>query len=304
MTVNLPLVEKLSLLAKANKDALTPVLDETGDAYGWWRVGRCWRRIYGRVEHQQQSSITLIYESIAPSQAQTLCVVEIFDQQPSSQGKAQATVQKSQLGWLRLTCFPADPALPTLAAVMEENADAWVVRYRPGRRCTLRVGQPDNSDELRFAKVFPDQRGALVHRDGQQLAVAAANGELSFRVAPPRVWDSNKLTLWQGCVPGEPVLAMLYGPAGKHLAERMGQAAASLPRSSLRTEAVFDGRAQLQRSARYAKHLTRMVPTLTHRVKQLITILLIITDSVDLHKINHLEVASDYDSILSASKNQ
>lgn len=285
--MSLPLDEQLSLLS--DRHALATSIDEVGAARGWWRAGRRWQRIYGRVERHRTPAVTLVYESesVAPNAncddpprlsdqqpVQKLCRVELFDERPGADLATQSWAHEPPLGWLRLTRFPADEALPTLPALLQDVAGARVIRYRPGRRCTLRVDNPEGfgsgADQVpvRFAKVFPDQRGTQVHRDGQRLWSATAAGrtenqgkaELDFQVAPPGVWDAERLTLWQGCVPGRPVLATLYGPGGTPLAARMGQAAASLARSSLTTDAVFDGRAQLKRSARYAKRLAALLP--------------------------------------------
>jgi hypothetical protein len=200
-------------------------------------------------------------------------VAELFDDKPPPAAtSAYASLPDADLGWLRLSRFPADAKLPTLNRVLRENHPLRVVRYRPGTRCTLRVDDP-HSGTIRFAKVFPDQRGAAIHRDSEALWATAERGELDFRVAPPDHWDDEQLTLWQGCVPGVPIADTLYSGAGIALAERIGRAAASLPCSLLRPVQVFEAREQMQRSSRYAERMISAVPALAPLVGELMTTL-------------------------------
>ena len=253
--------ERLAFLA--NPEPLAGQLDHWGAERGWWSAGLPWKRAYGRVEYGHQPWSTLVYESSLNQtgrQTQQLCMVEIFDAQPLYGASAQLCARHEVLGWVRLSRFPADPALPTLRQVLQNSAQAHIVRYRPGRRCTLKAQDPQDG-AIRFAKVFPDQRGEWIHRDSEMLWQAST--ELGFRVAPPGRWDSAKLTLWQGQIPGQPVRSKLYGLQGQTLAERIGRAAGTLVRSSLQPSARFDGRDQLKRSACYVRRLQEIDPALS-----------------------------------------
>ena len=251
---------------------LAAQLDQWGAERAWWPAGQCWRRDSGRIEHGGQPWAMLVYESCADEtdlmlgQSQHLCMVEIFDTPPLYEVNTQFCTQHNALGWVRLSRFPNDRFLPTLQNVLLDCPQAHIVRYRPGRRCTFKARDP-KTGELRFAKVFPDQRGELIHRDGEMLWNARA--ELGFQIAPPGRWEAEKLTLWQGQISGCPLRTTLYGPNGRPLAERMGRIAATLTSSSLQPPATFDGRTQLKRSARYARCLQEIYPALSTPVGEL-----------------------------------
>ncbi len=232
---------------------------------GWWHPGRTWTRTYGRFNPGQPAYATLIYESRGPSQE--IVTIDVFDARPPEE-MAKGTIRREpSLGWLRLVRFPADPALTTLPAVLRQAGEVTVVRYRPTRRCTLRVYENGVS---RFAKVFAHRDGERLHVDALDLWRAGLRGELGFAVARPGRWEAESNTLWQDQVPGVPLLAQLAGPDGLRVAERLGRAAASLPRSGVHPRAVFDAATQLERSARAVDELTRRVPHLGHQVAELL----------------------------------
>jgi hypothetical protein len=174
------------------------------------------------------------------------------------------------LGWLGVTSFPADPALPTLPAVLAQPGCPTVLRYRPFRRCTIRF---DNAQCMRFAKVYKDDRGACVYHESIALWQAAQRGELEFMVAAPQCWDASTRTLWQGRAPGEPVTKRLFGSEGPYIAYRMGQALASLSRAQLAPSATTDAATQLARSLRHGAELRRRVPRLSEQVDMLLAAL-------------------------------
>ena len=90
-------------------------------------------------------------------------------------------------GWLLARRFPDDPRLPGLPAVMAGPGRRTVVRYRPGRRCTIRV---EDGSATRFVKVLKARAdGARMHRDAVALAAAATAGRLGFAVAAPDPFD-------------------------------------------------------------------------------------------------------------------
>ena len=255
-------------------DALLPIIKKTSTACNWWSdfTQQHWQRSYSRIDYGKQPWCTLLYETSGTTQEQpprqALCLIELFDKFKSTTAPHESLFFDPALGWLRLTRFPYDLRLPTLAKVLESNPKASVVRYRPGRRCTLRQ---DNhaTKPAQFIKVFPDQRGQIVHQEGVQLWQAVERGELAFSVAQPGLWQADELTLWQSVVAGKPVLDTLYSKRGCVLAEQMGQAAASLSQSNLQPQAVFDQTAQQQRSARYLKQLRLALPDQISLIDQL-----------------------------------
>ena len=163
-------------------------------------------------------------------------------------------------GWLLARAFPDDPRLPGLAAVMAGSGRRTVVRYRPGRRCTIRV---EDGGGTRFVKVLKAQAdGAAMHRDAVALAAAASAGRLGFAVAAPDRFDPVTSALWQGALPGTPVKPRLLGPGGPALAELMGAALATLHASGVEPSGVAPPRAAFVRARSAAADLTRRLPAL------------------------------------------
>ena len=116
---------------------------------------RAWRRTYGRFTPEAASYATLVYES--ETGAQSIVRVDAFERRPDRDG----AMHVDELGWLRCARFPEDEALPTLGAALRDEHHVHVVRYRPGRRCTLAVGEPPR----RYVKVFSDDRCARLYAE-------------------------------------------------------------------------------------------------------------------------------------------
>src|SRR3954451_20551688 len=133
-----------------------------------------------------------------------------------------------------------DPALPGLRAALAAGAE--IVRYHPGRRCTLRLGD-------RFAQVAPEP--PAVWRAQQELW--ARRDELGFAVAEPLGLEGD--TVWLGAVPGEPAPLAAAG--------RMGAGLAPLHRSAVRP-----ARRHEPRDA--ASELIRRVPALRCQVEAML----------------------------------
>jgi len=125
-------------------------------------------------------------------------------------------------------------------------AGAEIVRYHPGRRCTVRAGD-------RFGKIgvgpelLDAQRELWEHRH-----------ELGFAVAEPLGYDPQTRTLWLAAVGGA------EADLTPELAERMGAALATLHRSDVRPAAR-----RVPPDA--AKELIRRVPALRERVEELLS---------------------------------
>ena len=202
----------------------------------------------------------IVVSSDTPSQQ--LCRIEMFERQ--SDGRGPGYVMDTGIGWARVTRFPFDPALPGLPPVA---AGATVVRYHPGRRCTLRTVRDGRTA---FAKVYAANKGARVYADLVALRAAASHGELKMTIAKPLSWEARTRTLWQAALPGQPATGRLRGLDGDDTAGRMGTAAASLARARVTPSEVFDGAAALARSRRHAADLVRRVPCLSETLQAIV----------------------------------
>ncbi len=211
-----------------------------------------WRTTSARFVPGASPYCTLLLESDAAQQR--LCRVEVFETAQPVLLPVERSRADPLLGWVRVTPFPHDPMLPTLARVIERAQPARIVRYRALKRCTLR-GTSAGRDC--FIKVFPDEQGAVIHRDSEALWAASARGAVAFRVAEPIRYERDERAVWQGVIHGEPIIEALYGSEGIAMARRIGAACGSLPRSSLSPAMRFDWSVQMDRSRRYARTLER-----------------------------------------------
>ena len=248
-----------ALTALSGDAAIVPEMSSAGVRSGWWTSGRTWRRTYGRLTPHAVAFADLVFASETPSPE--LCRVEVFDCRPDDpRTHRDVCIAESEIGWMRVTRFPFDPALTGLARVAPA---ATVVRYRPGRRCTLRI---DRADRTVFAKVYPNNDGARVYRELVGLRRAASDGELQMAIAEPLGWDPDTRTLFQSALAGQSASDGLRSDRGEELARRIGTAAASLACATVQAADVFDGAAQMRRSRRRAAELTRRVPRLSATV--------------------------------------
>jgi hypothetical protein len=193
---------------------------------------RQWRRIYGR---QTSAAVLLVYEpDDDPRGAVAICI--------SDDGRTM-----SQSHW------SADPALPALAGLVASHPETMPVRYRPGKRCTLRKGNL-------FLKCVADDRGAIINRNARALYAAARDGHLAFGVARPAGWLAEARIIVQHRVPGSPIVDQLWSPAGAVLAARLGRANASLVKAPLAPEERFTYEHQMKRTAKYIRRLKQYLP--------------------------------------------
>ena len=254
------------------------LLDEAGQHCGWWRSHRPWQRTYARFHLGESPILTFIYETTDVPQA--ICVIDLLPTFPTTFTPHQTVIRRQGLGWFRLRRFPHDPQLPALGVILALPGAARVMRYRPHKRCTLRFAElpathladylADYAGTSCFAKLFADDRGRAIHQDSLALWQASRQGELAFAVAQPLHWAEAQQTLWQGAVAGMPILAQLLSPAGPALAERLGRAAASLPRSSLQPSQRSDAKKQQKRSTQYADRLRAFLPVLAPALADLL----------------------------------
>jgi hypothetical protein len=225
-----------------------------------------WVRTYGRFTPDHEPYATLCFETSAGPQV--IVRVSASTTRPQVDEHETPVVFDPTIGWLSLNLFPTDPHLPTLPTVLVGVERATIMRYRPFRRCTLRV---DERDTTRFVKVFPTVAdGERLHREAVALWGAAQQRELKFRVAPPGHWDAATCALWQYQAKGIPAAPLLFGPDGALVAHRMGRAAASLACSSLQPTEIFAARVQMARSLRYGEEIVSRVPQASHAVDTLL----------------------------------
>lgn len=236
-----------------NAARISALLAVTGSRNVWWPANLHWRRIYGRYYPQTNNDITMLYR--AACNGRHLCSVDLFARHPKTHTDAQVLIEDETLGWVGLRAFPDDKALPTLRDLLRQEPDMDVVRYRPGRRCTLQT-----ADKQRYAKVFADQKGATIHSQSIALWQAGEAGALQFEVAQPLRWDTATCTLWQHTIRGQAVKPELFDSRAAQTATQMGGACASITQASLRPDEVFDYSVQARRTDRYLKTLALQLP--------------------------------------------
>jgi hypothetical protein len=215
--------------------------------------GDDWVRRYGRFEPDREPFATLVVERRGE-----MLRLDVFTS--PAEGR-----RRSEAGWLRFSSFAADERLPTLPDVLRSPGRWTVMRYLPGRRCTLRLDEPNQPP--RFAKVYADDRGERADTAARRLWSAA---DLEFDLPEPDHWDACTRALWQHSLPGTPAIAELYGTNGAQMARRIGHANASLAQSSLELPGVFDADAQMRHSAATGAELSRRVPALGPAVDALL----------------------------------
>lgn len=193
--------------------------------------GGPWQRVYGR---NSPSGIELVYEGSGGA------------------GDARAVFMTGDGRDPVIRTWRDDTALPALDWLRRRHADAVPVRYRPGKRCTLRKG-------ALFLKCVADDRGAFIDRDARLLWHAAEIGALDFGVARPAGWLPSLRIIAQHRVPGDPVVARLWSAQGGALARRLGAANASLANAPINPSIRFTYADQQKRTAKYAKRLAQWV---------------------------------------------
>lgn len=165
-------------------------------------------------------------------------------------GPDRADVVHPTVGPLRIAEFPDDAALPGLGEVMAMLEHVQVVRYRPGRRCTLRG----------FAS--PGERFVM------KLWEAFNGGVFSVAVAEPHGWHALTSSCWQGVVPGRPVACDVLAAGGDRMARRLGEALGELATSKLVPSLTSPAAENLLRTTRTIARAALMLPTLEPRLSQ------------------------------------
>jgi aminoglycoside phosphotransferase (APT) family kinase protein len=217
---------------------------------------------------------------------------------PSELADTSATIPS--LG-MRVWAFPADPAMPGLvqvtsprgmAAALDEVLPAIVsagdrafgchvdvIRYRPGRRCTLRVRMrprrgADASGRVVFAKVYHrEDKARSVHEEMRALAHADAVRSGALSVAMPLALNAAVPMVIQEPVRGTPLDVFLAPPGGSDgtqgRAERgltkAATALAALHRSQAVTNRVRPIETELRRMADRCRQVEMIDPDVGRR---------------------------------------
>lgn len=228
-------------------------LQAAADPARWERLlGPGWTRHAARFEPWQQPWATLVLERRAtpvadvpsPSSWMRVSIYDDGHQPPCSIA--------SELGPLEVVPLGRDGALPGLPVILARHPQLEIVRYRPGRRCTLRLaGAAQESSGPAFVKLFDAPSAAeRIHREAQRLWAASERGELPFAVARPGDHDVDLQAVWQHRVAGTPVAAALHGEAATALCRRMGAALGALAVAGVQAETRLDAAAQIARTGR------------------------------------------------------
>jgi hypothetical protein len=244
------------LEALAGTDVFLGAVAEAFERWGHPET-RVSTRLYERFEPDAEPYATCVLATA--DQPQRIVRLDAFREGRPAPDPGVVDVAAGGAGRLRVAWFPDDPALPTLPAAVAGPGRRTVVRYHPGRRCTIRV---DDDGRTRYAKVYANWHGERIHADGLELWHAASRGELGFRVAEPERFEPELHAVWHGSVRGEPVKDRLGGPDGKELAWRVGRAAGTLSRAGLRPRARRNRGDELAAAARRCAELERRVPEL------------------------------------------
>jgi hypothetical protein len=193
--------------------------------------GGDWQRVYGRMSAQ---GAVLVYED---------------------KGKPETAIAAlvTEDGSVSMRRWSDDLALPALGQLVRSHPGASPVRYRPGKRCTLR------KDGL-FLKCVTDDRGRAINRDARLLWTAARQGMLGFGVARPGGWLPSFRMMVQHKVTGRLIVETLRSGDGAALAKRLGVANATLAAAPLTPPERFTYSDQMKRTGKYAKRLVRFVP--------------------------------------------
>ncbi len=252
----------------ADDSFMTGLVRETGERNEWWEIPREWKRTFGCFDPDKDKIATLIFES--QNNTQEIVSVEVWRTIPGTDSQFQVLRFQEDIGWMKIVRFPADSKLKTLPRLLQHCENTRILRYRPGKRCTLRTQDPADQRSV-FIKIFPDERGRDYYNEQQKIWHVCKKGYMDFTVAEPLKWDATTKSFWQSEVPGEGIEKILLSSNGPQLAYRVGKSLATIPNSTVQPDAVLNGQMQLQRSLKYAKDLCRRIPRLTVIVESLLT---------------------------------
>jgi hypothetical protein len=233
---------------------------------GWTEPGTDAFRTYGRFQPGHSPWATLLY-ALGRSHVQ----VDAFDPDHGDGTIPPHVVDDA--GPLRFTRVGDDDTIASPGAMLRTRPDADIVRYRPGRRCVLRVGD-------RFVKLIRPELGIRLHAAGVRLWSARAEGRLPFRVAEPDRWDAESSALWQGLVAGEPIGAALATSRGEAIAQRVGVALGALANAPVEPWQRWSPTEQWARTERAATEVVYRVPELRNDLADVLTRLRVLHDGL------------------------
>lgn len=242
------------LVRLLDDEAMGAIVDRVGGRDGDADPGP-WRRTWARIVDAGSPRVQLSFERDGDTEA--IAVVDVW---PDGRHHAPG------IGAFDVRWFPDDHRLPGLGPLLSSAARPEVVRYRPGKRCTLRTV---TDGIVRYVKTFPDQRGARMDREARALHRAATRGELAFGVAGSDGHDARTRAFTQFGVPGRPAAFALAGGGGPELAHRLGAALASLPASGLAPEGELAPRDELRRARRRTRDIAAIVPCAADELESL-----------------------------------
>jgi Phosphotransferase enzyme family len=242
-----------ALAALADPEQVARLLDAWLTQRGRTAAGP-WRREYARYHPGQDPWAVCLYESRDGSLLR-------IDALPSAE---RAALVHPTIGPLRITEFPDDAALPGLSAVMAMLESAQIVRYRPGKRCTLRGFAAGGE---RFVKVVPG--GERIYEEALKLWEIFKGSAFSLSVAEPYGWHAPTSSFWQGVLPGRPVHAEAFGADGERFAYRLAAALGELATSPLEPSLLNSATHHLQRTSQTIARAALALPALEPRFAQL-----------------------------------
>jgi hypothetical protein len=220
-----------------------------------------WARTYGRLNPGARCYATLVYERTGSEPVR----VDLRERAEPGAHRLPGC-----LGWAQLIPCCADPALASLDQACRFYAVDKIVRYRPGKRCTLR-GTADGAPA--YVKVFADERGAEMAEEATVLHLAAVQGQLDFAVARCLGWNGGLRAIAHEALDGVSICDALLGHGGADLGRRIGRALATLPTVSLAPRSIYDAASQMERSSRYVRKMARAAPIAADAAAALLTAL-------------------------------
>lgn len=187
-------------------------------------------------------------------------------------GDPAGRIHVQGLGWLDIASASDDEVVARVDQLAGAGDSLELIRYHPGQRATVRVssGHEGGGDQVRYAKVFSDDRGRARHELAEQLHAKAAEGRLGFQVARPDRYDADRYAIWQHPLPGDPGTERLKGSAGPALAGRLGAALATMAGSGLQPQRRLTEADLFARVARGTAELAGLVPDLADRAQRLL----------------------------------
>ena len=136
-----------------------------------------------------------------------------------------------------------------------------MIRYRPGKRCTLRTQAPDGT---RYVKVLDITTAARIAEDAVRLWDLSVDGAVAFRVARFARLDAERGAVWHHVAPGMPIADQLFAgpPVALELVESIGVALGSLGVAPIRSATTTGRRDQSDRTTRAVARAKAVVPEL------------------------------------------